>query len=124
MILYLFKSIFCSAIFLLVYLLLLEKEKMHRFNRWYLLGSIVCSLVIPLISFSIQPETLPALQNLQETYYEIVQFAEKTSNTSVVTQKPETNYLTIVLWVLYSLVFIGLLIRFFEKYLCIAFANR
>ncbi len=115
MILYLFKSILCSAVFLLVYLLLLEKEKMHRFNRWYLLGSIVCSLLIPLISFTIQSETLPVLQNVQETYYEIVRFAENTSTTLVVTQKTETHYLTTVLWVLYSVVCIGLLIRFFRN---------
>ena len=115
MILYLFKSILCSAVFLLVYLLLLEKEKMHRYNRWYLLGSIVCSLLIPMISFTIQQQTLPVLQNVQETYYEIVRFAENASTASVVTQKTETHYLTTALWVLYSLVCIGLLIRFIKN---------
>lgn len=59
---YLLKSTACLGILLLVYLLFLEKEKMHRFNRWYLLGSIVFSFVVPLISFSVTAETLPLLQ--------------------------------------------------------------
>jgi beta-lactamase regulating signal transducer with metallopeptidase domain len=115
MILYLFKLILCSAVFLLVYLLLLEKEKMHRFNRWYLLGSIACSVLIPLISFTIQPQTLPVLQNVQETYFEIVRFTQNTNTASVVTQKTQTYYLTTALWVLYSFVCIGLLIRFISN---------
>jgi bla regulator protein BlaR1 len=48
---YLIKAVLCSGIFLLAYFLLLEKEKMHQFNRFYLLGSLVLSLGIPLISF-------------------------------------------------------------------------
>jgi hypothetical protein len=35
------------------YHLVLEREKMHQFNRFYLLGSIVISLVIPFITFEI-----------------------------------------------------------------------
>ena len=57
MILYLFKTILCSALFLLVYFLFLEKEKMYRFNRFYLLGSILLSLVIPQITFTIRQNT-------------------------------------------------------------------
>lgn len=37
MITYLLKSIVCSGLLLGVYFLFLEKEKMHRFNRFYLL---------------------------------------------------------------------------------------
>ncbi len=115
MILYLFKSILCSAVFLMVYLLLLEKEKMHRFNRWYLLGSIVCSLLIPLISFTIHPQTLPVLQNVQETYSEIIRFAETTSTSQTLSQKAETNFVPPALWILYALVCLGLLIRFIRN---------
>jgi bla regulator protein BlaR1 len=60
---YLFKSIVCLGIFLLVYLLFLEKEKMHRFNRWYLLGSILFAFFVPLVSFTVTQESLPVLQN-------------------------------------------------------------
>lgn len=47
MTIYLIKVILCSGLFLQAYHLLLEKEKMHRFNRFYLLGSLVLAFVIP-----------------------------------------------------------------------------
>lgn len=54
MILYLLKSGILLLVFYAVYKLWLENEKMFRFNRIYLLGSLVFSFVIPLqlISFA------------------------------------------------------------------------
>ena len=57
MMVYLFKTILCSAIFLLLYSLFLEKEKMYRFNRFYLLGGIIFSMIIPPITISIGKDT-------------------------------------------------------------------
>ncbi|MGG5209480.1 M56 family metallopeptidase [Chryseobacterium sp. MIQD13] len=48
------KIILCSAIFISVYYLFLEKEKMYRFNRFYLLFSLVLCYVIPFISIAVQ----------------------------------------------------------------------
>ncbi|WP_272151378.1 M56 family metallopeptidase [Tenacibaculum aiptasiae] len=45
---YLIKSGICLAVLLLFYHLVLEREKMHQFNRFYLLGSIIFSFVAPL----------------------------------------------------------------------------
>jgi bla regulator protein blaR1 len=56
---YLIKTILCSAILLLVYFLLLEKEKAHRFNRFYLLFSIGFSFLVPFITIEGQKEVLP-----------------------------------------------------------------
>ncbi len=53
MILYLLKSMGCLALLLFFYHLILEKEKMHNFNRFYLLGSIVFSFLIPLFTITI-----------------------------------------------------------------------
>lgn len=53
MILYLLKMSLCSAVLLLFYRLFLEKEKMLGFNRFYLLGSLVVSLVLPLVPVEI-----------------------------------------------------------------------
>ncbi len=53
MITYLLKSGLLLVVFYIVYKMLLENEKMFRFNRVYLLGSIVFSLIIPLQLFSI-----------------------------------------------------------------------
>jgi bla regulator protein BlaR1 len=53
MITYFIKFILCSFALLLFYRLFLEKEKMHHFNRFYLLASILFSLTIPLVSIEL-----------------------------------------------------------------------
>lgn len=53
MIIYLIQSAVCMSFLLGIYKLLYEKKKMHRFNRFYLLFSLVGSLVLPLVDFSI-----------------------------------------------------------------------
>lgn len=47
--LYLIKSSLCLLVMLAAYRFLLEKEKMHRFNRAYLLFSLLFSFLVPLI---------------------------------------------------------------------------
>jgi bla regulator protein BlaR1 len=48
MIIYILKSASCLAMLLAFYHLVLEKEKMHVFNRFYLLGSVLFSFLAPL----------------------------------------------------------------------------
>lgn len=59
MIAYLLKFILCSSLFYLIYHLLLEKESMHRFKRFYLLFTLVASFVIPvtpsILSYALKP---------------------------------------------------------------------
>lgn len=50
MITYIVKALLCATVLFLVYVLLLEREKMHRFNRFYLLFSIVFSFTVALIT--------------------------------------------------------------------------
>ncbi|HAS40176.1 MAG TPA: hypothetical protein DCS93_06830 [Microscillaceae bacterium] len=52
MILYLLKSIICLLLLFTFYKLALEQVKMHAFKRFYLLGILVFSGVIPLVSIS------------------------------------------------------------------------
>jgi hypothetical protein len=47
MIAYLIKSGLCLALLLAFYHWVLEREKMHQFNRFYLLGSILFSFIVP-----------------------------------------------------------------------------
>ena len=54
MITYLLKSGLLLAVFFAVYKLVLENEKMLRFNRAYLIGSLIFSFVIPLQLFSVK----------------------------------------------------------------------
>ena len=53
MLLYLIKSTLCLVIILGVYLLVFEKEKMHQFNRWYLLFGLSFSFLIPFMEIQI-----------------------------------------------------------------------
>ncbi|NAS10427.1 M56 family metallopeptidase [Poritiphilus flavus] len=52
MFLYLIKSGACLAAFYFFYLFFLEKENMHLFKRYYLLGSLVLAFLIPLVTFT------------------------------------------------------------------------
>lgn len=49
---YIYKMIALSAIFILLYYVSLEREKIHLFKRFYLLLSILFSVLIPLISIT------------------------------------------------------------------------
>lgn len=66
MITYLLKSGLCLALLLAFYHLILEREKMHRFNRFYLLGSVLFSFIVPLIIIYVEPSSTP-LQEMQGT---------------------------------------------------------
>ena len=49
MILYFLKSGLCLALLLFFYHQFMEREKMHSFNRWYLMGSLFFSILVPFI---------------------------------------------------------------------------
>ena len=79
MITYLLKSGLLLFIFFAVYKLWLENEKMFRFNRAYLLLSVLFSLIIPLQLFSIQSFFSTAIHTVQLD--EIVITTRKVLNT-------------------------------------------
>ncbi len=56
---YLIKAILASGLLLFGYRLLLEKGKLHRFKRIYLLLSLVLAFVIPLLNFTAYTPMLP-----------------------------------------------------------------
>ena len=51
MLLYILKSATCLAILLAFYTIFLERENMHTFKRFYLLGSLLAAFTIPIITF-------------------------------------------------------------------------
>ncbi|MEA5425495.1 M56 family metallopeptidase [Arcicella lustrica] len=109
MITYIIKIVLCSAVFIFTYKLLLEKEKMHSFNRGYLLLSMLLSFVIPLITFNYSTPTLPISENeiLQTNFI-------KDYNTTVqeVSAIEKTDYTFLVLTTLYGLISTFFLLRF------------
>ena len=56
---YIVKTLLCAAVLFLIYVLLLEREKMHRFNRFYLLLSIVFSFTVSFITIKSQLPVMP-----------------------------------------------------------------
>ena len=67
MLVYILKSVACLAIFFAFYKLFLEKENMHRFKRFYLLGALLSSLLIPLVIFTEYVEVTPLPEIQLET---------------------------------------------------------
>jgi beta-lactamase regulating signal transducer with metallopeptidase domain len=57
---FLIESSATMLLLLLIYRLLLEREKMHRFNRFYLLFALIFSIAVPFISFTIYEEVIIA----------------------------------------------------------------
>jgi len=51
MLIFLLKSTACLTIFLVFYKLMLERESVHHFKRYFLLGALVASFVIPNLVF-------------------------------------------------------------------------
>ena len=102
---FLIKSTITLFVLLAVYYLFLEKEKIHVFNRFYLLFSLVFSMVIPFITIEViqeiaQPTVNPGNIQIQQGSAVIMQ---------------ETNYLAIGLWSLYAVVTLILAIRFISN---------
>ena len=60
MIVYLIKVTLCALLFYAMYVLLLERENMHRFKRIYLLGSLVFSMIVPFTAMTINMPQMPA----------------------------------------------------------------
>lgn len=106
MILYFLKSAACLGLLLAFYHLVLEKEKMHSFNRFYLLGSILFSFLAPLYTIykEVKPifiESLPVIIETTPTNF---------IPTETIAEQP-INYTTIILFC-YLTISAILLIRF------------
>jgi beta-lactamase regulating signal transducer with metallopeptidase domain len=106
MITYLLKSGILLFIFYAIYKLLLENEKMFHFNRAYLLGSLVFSLITPLqiISFESSFSNKTGLVQLDELV--IQKSTENLVSVSV------NDFLTVLIAVSYGVMVLLLMFRF------------
>jgi len=103
---YLLKSGILLLIFYTVYKLWLENEKMFRFNRGYLIISLVFSLIIPLQLFSFEPFLDANLKTIQ-----LEEIIIRSNN--VIQNKISIYYIaTIVLSMTYAIGVLLLSIRF------------
>lgn len=101
---YLLKTILCALVFIGFYFLALENKKTHQFKRFYLLLSLLFSLLIPLISIRYGVE-----KPMPNDFFLIEQsneyFAAKT-------EKPSVFTLENILYLLYFLVTTVFITRF------------
>ena len=102
---FLIKSTISLLVFLVFYHWVLEREKTHQFNRFYLLLAIVISLAIPFLSFEIIQE-VPVTTTTEP---ELIPIPFSNETIPVV----ETiDYTSIIVWSLYGLTTLLLSIRF------------
>ncbi len=93
---YIGKSVACLGILFLFYKLLLENTSLHTAKRFFLLGSLIVSVLIPFITFTEYIEVAPVLT---ETFTQI-------PYTTIETVEPiaaPTNYVPYILGGIYSL---------------------
>ena len=81
---YIFRVGLSLMVFYLVYRLFFQKEKMFAFNRFYLIGTIAASFMIPLLTFSVQvvipsPDNM-TIQSLPMVYPSPVQVIPNTTD--------------------------------------------
>jgi beta-lactamase regulating signal transducer with metallopeptidase domain len=115
---FLIKSSISLIVFLGFYHLVLEREKIHQFNRFYLLTSILISLVIPFVTFEFI-KVIPVVENIKpENIYSISKSPEKIIFNENKIQVEETvNYIPYLIWSVYLLGTLLLLVRFGKNYL-------
>ena len=113
MIEFLLKSTISLSIFLSFYYLVLQREKMHQFNRFYLLISIVVSFAIPFLTFEII-KIIPVVQNF-ETLNSVVtssSIPESEIQEASLPIAEKINFTPYILWSLYVITSSILFIRF------------
>ena len=93
-----------SAIFILLYFVFLEKEKNHRFKRFYLLSSALFSVFIPLISITYG--SIEVVESISQNNAELMILPEtKLVEPSIFTKEN-------LLWAIYILGFSILFLKF------------
>lgn len=110
---FLIKSSISLTVLLGFYHLILEREKMHQFNRFYLLLSILISLAIPFITFEII-KIVPVIQNMEplNTLITSSEIPEFEIQENFIPKDENINLTHYILWSLYGMISFLLLLRF------------
>ncbi len=102
---YILKSAACLAVFFAFYKLVLENTSIHHFKRFYLLGGLVASFLIPLITFTTYVETSPSTLILNEW-----------NSQEILSEGPASiNYWPAILWTIYGLGVLFFSVKFFRN---------
>ena len=106
---YIIKSTLCLSALLVIYHLFLEHEKMHRFNRGFLLFGLVFGLLIPKVSLFASSMAQPVTELLKVT--EIVAQPASVSSEVVKYTAPQSSWISI-LFIIYCIGACVLMARF------------
>lgn len=111
--------VLCSGLLLLVYRVFLQGEKMYRFNRFYLLFSLLFSAAVPFIILTTHTESLPV--NYQRAVEQVFAPSSPTTTSSATAQHPQlitdasqAPVITVlgIILALYAVITLALLARF------------
>ncbi|MDV6169347.1 M56 family metallopeptidase [Flavobacterium sp. DG1-102-2] len=102
---FLIKSSITMAVLLGLYHVLFEREKMHRFNRFYLLSALVFSLALPFVT---------VITYIIEIEASVATPLQTSGTVTVVSQQP-IDYLPYISWGLYGIVTLLLIARFIKN---------
>ncbi len=102
MILYIIKSSLCLAIVLGLYAFFLEREKMHRFNRFYLLVGLLFSFLIPLITVSYVTHDVTVSQLVNTNFDNITGIVNSSASTLIDSNAISPRYGLFSLYLLIS----------------------
>jgi len=109
MTLYILKSAIIIGILLAVYHLFMEREKMHRFNRFYLLSGLGLALITPLITVGhVNPETSATIITSAPIIINEIQ-------SNVIHGTSKGLDWMIFIWLAYSVISLIMLLRFFNN---------
>ncbi len=123
MITYLLKSAVCLLLLLLVYHAFLEREKMHRFNRFYLIFSLIFGLTVPLLTINLTFfSDLQLLNHIDQINsrlaYKPTEFVPQAipdKNYTVVSEADSSEFYLQILFGFYILISSVMSVRFFRN---------
>ncbi|MDT0643997.1 M56 family metallopeptidase [Zunongwangia sp. F363] len=115
MIIYLLKSALCLLLLLSFYKIALESEKMHKFKRLYLLGSLLLSFCIPLITISYETDFTPVTAETATSAGSISHPENDNFQQSV---SGFSGFFPFMLWTIYTVGFLIFGFRFLRNLFC------
>lgn len=113
MLIFLLKSTACLTTFLVFYKVLLEKESIHHFKRYFLLGALTISFVIPNLVF------VEYIDTIEPNVSALSPMLEQGADTRIEHPIPQTSVFDwqLLLWIIYGLGVIGFGLRFIANLL-------
>lgn len=107
---FLIKSTISLTVFIGFYHFVLERERIHGFNRFYLLATIVISFLIPFITFEFI-KIVPTVKNLSLDPTPVIINNDQIKEHAIPMQE-SINYTPYIIWGIYGIVVFVLIMRF------------